>query len=123
MNTKTCPACFTSIDARAIRCSACTARQPDAAVMHRNLPGKVLGGVCTALSLQLGWDPMVVRVLFVSSLVLTGPLGIWLYGLLWLVTPFEALGKTPVARAMDWAGGLFKMHPEPAAPSGPTDVV
>lgn len=121
MDTKTCPACYSTIDARALRCSACAARQPDAPVMHRDLPGRVMGGVCAALSLQLGWDPVVVRALFVASLGLTGPIGLWVYGLLWLITPFEPRGKSPLSRVIDWFSALFKVR-EAEPVTGPTDV-
>lgn len=122
MDTKTCPACYSTIDARALKCSSCAARQPDAPMMHRNLPGRVMGGVCSALSLQLGWDPVVVRALFIASFGIIGPIGIWVYAILWLVTPFDALGKSPAKRMVDWASALFKVRdPEPA--TGPTDVL
>ncbi|MBL8953382.1 MAG: PspC domain-containing protein [Myxococcaceae bacterium] len=104
---KTCPACCEEISRRASRCPHCTSRQPDAALMHRNLRGRVAGGVCAALSLQLGWDATLVRVLFVLSLALSGGLTFWGYALLWVLTPFEAEGQTPVKEGAEWLKGVF----------------
>jgi phage shock protein PspC (stress-responsive transcriptional regulator) len=116
METKTCPACLQSIDVRAIKCSHCASRQPDAPMMHRDLPGRILGGVCSALALQFGWDPMVIRVLLVATATLSGGLAFWAYLLCWAVTPFEARGKAPATRLYDSLGNLFS---KPAASSPP----
>ena len=107
METKTCPACLQSIDLRAIKCSHCASRQPDAPMMHRNLPGRVIGGVCAALSLQFGWDPMLIRVLLVAGSAISGGLVLWAYGLTWFLTPFDAHGKAPATRIFDWLSNLF----------------
>ena len=107
METKTCPACLQSIDERAIKCSHCASRQPDAPLMHRNLQGRVLGGVCAALSLQFGWDPVLIRVLAVMSIVVTGALTLWAYALVWFLTPFDVHGKAPATRLVDWLSNLF----------------
>ncbi len=113
METKSCPACLQSIDARAIKCSFCSSRQPDAPLMHRNLPGRVLGGVCAALSLQFGWDPVLVRVLLVVSIVGTGALTLWAYALIWFLTPFEVQAKAPATKLVDALGNLFNKDPVP----------
>jgi hypothetical protein len=31
----------------------------------------------------------------------------WVYGLLWLMTPFEASGTSPGQRLLDWVNRLF----------------
>ena len=107
METKSCPACLQAIDARAIKCSSCGSRQPDAPLMHRNLPGRVLGGVCAALSLQFGWDPVLIRVLVVVSVVATGALSLWAYALVWFLTPFDVQGKAPATRLFEALSSLF----------------
>jgi phage shock protein PspC (stress-responsive transcriptional regulator) len=117
METKNCPACFEAIDLRAIKCSHCAARQPDAPLMHRGVPGRVMGGVCAALSLQLGWDPVLIRVLLVSSIALTGGLALWVYGLVWFLTPFETLGRAPATRLADALSNLFGRSPAPSTPA------
>ena len=116
METKTCPACLQSIDLRAIKCSNCGSRQPDAPLMHRNLPGRVISGVCAALSLQFGWDPMLVRVLLVTSAALTGGMVLWAYALIWFLTPFEVRGKAPATRLFDWLTNLFSKSTETSTP-------
>ena len=107
METKSCPACLQSIDARALKCSFCASRQPDAPLMHRNIPGRVLGGVCAALSIQTGWDPVLVRVLAVVSMALTGSVTFWAYALIWFLTPFDVGTRAPATRLVDWLGNLF----------------
>jgi phage shock protein PspC (stress-responsive transcriptional regulator) len=104
---KTCPACCEEIARRAVRCPHCTSRQPDAPLMHRGVPGRVAGGVCAAISLQLGWDAVLVRVLFVLSLAITGGLTFWGYALLWALTPLEPEGKAPISQAAEWVKGIF----------------
>ena len=49
-----------------------------------------LGGVCGGIAKRFGWDPTLVRVLFVLSIVLPGP-QLLLYLVLWLVIPREPL--------------------------------
>ena len=66
-----------------------------------------MGGVCAAISLQLGIDAVLVRVVFVLSLALSAGLTFWGYALLWVLTPFEADGAAPASQAMDWVKGLF----------------
>lgn len=109
--TKSCPACFSSIDARATRCPACAQRQPDAASLHRDVPGRVAGGVCAMIAHHFNWDPTLMRIAFVASAVLLGTLTAWIYVAAWLMTPFEVNGKTPLVRAIDWLGALFSPKP------------
>jgi phage shock protein PspC (stress-responsive transcriptional regulator) len=118
--TKSCPACFESIDARAARCPKCAQRQPDAPGLFRDVPGRLVGGVCAALALHFNWDVTVMRVVMVASLVMTGGAGLWVYGLLWLMTPYERGGKSPAQRFADWVGRLFS-PPAPVA-SGPGSI-
>ena len=116
--TKTCPACFQSIDARAIKCSHCASRQPDAPLMYREVPGRVLGGVCAAMSLQWGWDPVLIRVLMVVSIVATGFLSLWAYALIWFLTPFEPAGRAPATKLIDGVSNLFGRDGVPSSPDG-----
>jgi phage shock protein PspC (stress-responsive transcriptional regulator) len=80
---------------------------PDAPLMHRNVPGRVLGGICAALSLQLGIDAVLVRVVFVLSIAFSGGLTLWGYGLLWLLTPYESDGVAPAHQMIEWMKGIF----------------
>jgi phage shock protein PspC (stress-responsive transcriptional regulator) len=87
--------------------------------MHRDVPGRVAGGVCAALSLQLGIDPVLVRVAFVISLALSVGLAFWGYALLWVLTPFEVDAAAPAVQARDWVAGLFNKSSfnKPSAPA------
>jgi signal transduction histidine kinase/phage shock protein PspC (stress-responsive transcriptional regulator) len=59
----------------------------------RPLNSAWLGGVCTGLAEQLGWQPMVVRVVFVI-LAAFGLVGVLIYLALWLVMPGEREQRT-----------------------------
>ncbi len=87
--------------------------------MHRNIPGRVAGGVCAALSLQLGIDAVLIRVMFVLSLALSAGLSFWAYALLWLLTPYEADGQSPISQSFDWAKGILGRADAALAPSSP----
>lgn len=104
--TKTCPACFTAIDANASRCPKCTQRQSDV-VLSRDVPGKVLGGVCSALAHHFNWDVTVMRVVFIASLAVTGGLAFWVYVATWLMTPFGRHDRAPLARFFDSVANVF----------------
>lgn len=106
-SSKRCPACFTDVDARASRCPHCAQRQPDAPGLSRDVPGKVLGGVCAALALHFNWDLTLMRIAFVASVAVLGPLTVWIYLAAWLMTPFRPAEKPPLARFFDGLGNLF----------------
>lgn len=105
--SKNCPACFKDIDGRALRCPFCAQRQTDVVGLYRDVPGRALGGVCAALALHFNWDVTLMRIAFVVSLALFGPLSLWVYAAAWLMTPFAQSGKAPLARLFDWLGNLF----------------
>jgi phage shock protein PspC (stress-responsive transcriptional regulator) len=113
-DTKTCPSCFKDIDARALRCEFCTQRQGDVVGLYRDVPGRALGGVCAAIAQHFNWDVTLMRIAFVASFAFTGGLVLWVYAAAWLMTPFAAHGKAPLARLTDWLGNLFS----PAKPGG-----
>jgi len=117
--TKSCRSCFKDIDSRAARCPFCAQRQPDAPALYRDVPGRLVGGVCAALALHFNWDVTVMRVLFVASLAVTGGLAAWVYFLIWFLTPFEARGRTPATKVLDALGNLFA---KPAPPPSEGDV-
>lgn len=104
---KTCPECLSSVEPQARRCSHCGCRQPDAAGLYRNVPGKLIGGVCAALAAQLGLDLTLLRVLAVASTALTGGLVFWVYTLLWVLTPFQPHGRSPARQLFDWLNGVL----------------
>jgi phage shock protein PspC (stress-responsive transcriptional regulator) len=61
--------------------------------LHRSNQNKILAGVCGGIAEWLGWNPTLVRVLFVIiSIVSAAFPGILVYILLWIFMP-----KSPVA--------------------------
>jgi phage shock protein C len=116
--TKTCTACLTTIDVNATRCSNCTQRQPDAG-LSRDVQGRVLGGVCAALAQHFSWDVTLLRIIFVSSVAVTGGLVFWVYVATWLMTPFGRFDRAPMARFLDAVGAVFspsRSQPRPVSP-------
>lgn len=100
---KQCAACKMDIRADATKCPHCRERQPGEP-MNRGGPGRVLGGVCTALARSLGVDVALVRLAFVVALVVTGGTALGVYLLLWLLTPASAGGRAPVQQVLGWVG-------------------
>lgn len=114
---KVCSECKTAIDVGASRCPACTARQSDAPGMHRDLGGRLLGGVAASVARQFGWDPAIVRVLWVVLASITGGALLWAYVALWVLTPFQAGGISPGQRFADWVGKVFGRSGESTPPT------
>jgi phage shock protein PspC (stress-responsive transcriptional regulator) len=67
----------------------------------------LVGGVCAALATHFNWDVSVMRAAMLAIVFLGGGVGLWIYGVLWLMTPFEATGRSPGLKAVDWLGRLF----------------
>ncbi|HJQ39602.1 MAG TPA: PspC domain-containing protein [Thermoanaerobaculia bacterium] len=56
--------------------------------LYRSSRTKILGGVCGGIAEWLGWDPTMVRVLYVLASVLSaGFPGTIVYIVLWIVVP------------------------------------
>lgn len=56
--------------------------------LYRSSRSKILGGVCGGIADWLGWDPTMVRVLYVlASILSAGFPGTIVYIVLWLVVP------------------------------------
>ncbi len=56
--------------------------------LYRSRSNRMLGGVCGGIAKWLGWDPTLVRVLFVViSIASVGFPGTVVYLLLWLLMP------------------------------------
>ena len=56
--------------------------------LTRRSDEKVIAGVCAALARRFGLSPVLVRVIFVLSIILPGP-QILLYLILWVVIPVK----------------------------------
>ncbi len=53
--------------------------------------GRKVAGVCQGLANHYGWDVTVVRIVMVLLAILGFPIGLIIYGLVWLIAPEEAL--------------------------------
>ena len=59
--------------------------------LHRSRRSRMIGGVCGGLAEWLGWDPTLVRVLYVVVSVLSAAFpGILVYVILWILMPDSA---------------------------------
>jgi phage shock protein C len=56
--------------------------------LYRSQRSKILGGVCGGIAEWLGWDPTMVRVLYVLASILSAAFpGTIVYIVLWIVVP------------------------------------
>jgi len=56
--------------------------------LHRSRRNRMIAGVCGGLAETLGWDPTMVRLLYVLVSVLSAAFpGILVYVILWVVAP------------------------------------
>ncbi len=59
--------------------------------LQRSSANKVLAGVCGGLADWLGWDPTLVRILYVAVSIFSAAFpGILVYIILWIVMPKQA---------------------------------
>lgn len=59
--------------------------------LQRSSAKKVLAGVCGGLADWLGWDPTLVRILYVAVSIFSAAFpGILVYIILWIVMPKQA---------------------------------
>jgi phage shock protein C len=59
--------------------------------LHRSRRHRLIGGVCGGLAEWLGWDPTLVRILYVvGSVVSVAFPGLLVYIILWIVMPNAA---------------------------------
>jgi phage shock protein C len=56
--------------------------------LYRSNSDKMIAGVCGGLAQYIALDPTIVRLVFVL-LALTGSAGLWIYLVLWIITPTE----------------------------------
>jgi len=62
-------------------------------MLYRHPQNKAVGGVCGGLADFLGWDPVLVRILWVVATVASGGGGFLAYGALWLLLPVGTASK------------------------------
>ena len=67
---------------------------PTGRLLHRSRRHRIIAGVCGGLAEWLGWDPTLVRILYVVVSVCSAAFpGILVYLILWIVMPKEPLGS------------------------------
>lgn len=60
--------------------------------LHRSRRHRIIAGVCGGLADWLGWDPTLVRILYVVGSILSVAFpGLIVYLILWLIMPNEEL--------------------------------
>jgi len=58
--------------------------------LHRSSQNRMIAGVCGGLAAWLGWDPTLVRILYVVVSVLSVAFpGILVYVVLWILMPLD----------------------------------
>ena len=67
--------------------------------LTRSSTDKVLGGVCGGLGQYFGIDPVVVR-LIMLALVFAGGMGLFIYPVLWLVTPADGMSQPTLGEGL-----------------------
>ena len=62
--------------------------------LQRSRTDKMIAGVCGGIAKSAGWDPTLVRVLYVIVSILSVAFpGVLVYLILWIVMPKEPLGS------------------------------
>lgn len=56
--------------------------------LYRSRSNRYIAGVCGGIAEYFGWDPTVVRVVTVASIILPGP-QVLIYLIAWLIVPNE----------------------------------
>jgi phage shock protein C len=101
-----CASCGVPLSAGAHFCSACGKAVNDSGAvgeagtarplgrLRRPLAGRKVAGVCRGLANQYGWDVTLIRVIAVLLTVLTFPVGLVAYLVLWMMMPEEPVSQT-----------------------------
>ncbi|MEO0982497.1 MAG: envelope stress response membrane protein PspC [Pseudomonadota bacterium] len=82
-------------------------RSPNPKRFYRSRDDRVWAGVCGGLAERYGWDPLAVRIGAVAAFFLfAGPLIIFAYIIIWMITPKSPIGRPPLDEEEDafWRG-------------------
>lgn len=66
-----------------------TPRQYSTNPLVRPVEGRIVAGVLAGVARRLGWNPWLVRILFLLSMILPGPQFL-IYLALWIIVPSES---------------------------------
>lgn len=73
-------------------------RSPNPKRFYRSRTDKVWLGICGGLAERFGWEPALVRILFVLSIFMfAGPFAIFAYVIAAMITPKEPIGRPNLA--------------------------
>lgn len=56
-------------------------------MLKRDMENKMIAGVCAGIAKETEIDPMLIRVLFILSILLGFGLGFVIYALMWILMP------------------------------------
>jgi len=62
-----------------------------ATTLYRPRNGRMIAGVCAGIAYRFGWDPALVRIIAVLSILLPGP-QVLIYIALWIFMPKDPRG-------------------------------
>lgn len=72
--------------------------------LERSQTDKIIAGVCGGIARQYGWDPTLVRILYVLVSVFSAAFpGIIVYVVLWFLMPLEGTAAAPPEGGPPWA--------------------
>lgn len=80
---------------------------PNPKRFYRSRQDKVMAGVCGGLAERFGWEPILVRILFVLlTLFGLGPIAVVTYVVIWMITPRAPIGYGTMSADEDafWRG-------------------
>lgn len=64
--------------------------------LERSRSDKIIAGVCGGIARRYGWDPMLVRIVYVLVSIFSAAFpGIIVYVVLWFLMPLEGTAPTP----------------------------
>ena len=70
---------------------AYTRSAPGLGMLRRPQAGRKVAGVCQGIANHYGWDVSVVRIVMLLLAIAGFPIGLLIYGLVWLIAPEEPL--------------------------------
>lgn len=86
-----CSACGNSIYAAGSGPQQTYAPFPPVGELTRPRVGRKVAGVCQGIANHYRWDVSVIRIVMLMLAIFLFPVGLVIYGLVWLVAPEEAL--------------------------------